>query len=419
MKFLKTFMGFLLAITGSHVCAQPKPLSLSDYLKASMVANPLLASMEQAKVSSEYISKATRYGYFPQVGVSSHLIFAPGYDEAVTNGGEVGAQIVGSYTIYDGGARNFEIQKGEVGVEQVTVKLNKTKADVIYAVSTAFIAAAKEKRELAISEQAYDLLQNYLQLVKQLQASGQGSETDVLKTTVDLNNATIDIDARKVAFKNSLLNLSQSTGLPSAEVTDVDSASVSIPYDSTFNEEKNIDLASLELASKQAALEAQVVGSKLKPTLALGADAGALTSLPNIRPGLPNVLGASLGISVSVPLFTFGSIEDNYHAAEANTKSVSLQNDYSRILMDRDFEVTKNDLENAKSEILALKKNLDVAEQNFLLSKARYAGGSGISLEVLDAIQMVNQIKIAIEEANARLETDILKMNRLNYTGAN
>ncbi len=422
MKFkqiLRALFAMCAFFLTTQALAQVKSPSLSDYLKAALQHNPLLRSAEQTKASAIYNSEAVRKSYYPQIGIGSHLIFAPGYDQAVTNGGEFGAQIMGSYTIFDGGMRSYEIQKGKVGVEQGTVNQNKTNADIIYAVSTAFIGAVKEKRELAISEQGYDNLRNYLQLVKQLQVSGQGSETDVLKTTVDLNNAMIEIESRRVAFKNSLLTLSQATGLPSSEVTDVDSSMVSIPYDSTFNEEKNIDVASLELALKQAELEAQVVDARLKPTLSLGADAGALTSLPNIMPGYRNVFGASVGISVSVPLFTFGSIEDNYNAAEASAKSVSLQNNYSRILMERDFEGTMNDIANSKSQIAALKNNLAVAEQNFLLSKARYAGGSGLSLEVLDAIQMVNQIKLAIEEANARMATDILKLNRLNYTGAN
>ena len=421
MKLNRKFVeaaAVILLLHAACTFAQVKPVSLSDYLHAALTSNPLIRSAEQAGVSARFSSDAIQKGYFPQIGVGSHLIFAPGYDEAVTNGGEFGAQIVGSYTIYDGGAKTYEIQKGEIGVEQGSVNENKTKADIIYTVSTAFVAAVKEKREVSISEQDHDVLGNYLQLVKQLQASGQGSETDVLKATVELNNATIDIEARKVAFKNSLLTLSQAAGLPSSDVSDVDTGSVSIPYDAGFNEEKNIDIASLKLALKQAELDAQVVGAKLRPSLSLGADAGALTSLPNIHPGLSNVFGASVGISVSLPLFTFGSVEDNYSAAEANANSVSLQNDYSRILMERDFEGTSNDVANANSEIAALKKNLSVAEQNFLLSKARYAGGGGLSLEVLDAIQMINQIRLAIEEADARMKTDILKLNRLNYNGA-
>lgn len=173
---------------------------------------------------------------------------------------------------------------------------------------------------MTIAGEDYGNLRDYLQLVKQLQASGQGSETDVLKTTVDLNNAMIDIEARKVAFRNSLLTLSQATGLSSDQVTDVDSNLVSTPFDTTFYAERSVDLASQELMLKQAELESQVVGAKLKPAVSLGADAGALTSLPNVRQGLANVFGASVGISIAVPLFTFGSVEDNFNASEANVR---------------------------------------------------------------------------------------------------
>ncbi len=421
MKF-KQFLGALFVICAllpaTEVRAQVKPRSLSDYLKAALQHNPLLGSAEQAMASAKYGSEAIRKSYYPQIGIGSHLIVAPGYDPAITNGGEFGAQISGSYTIYDGGARSYEIQKGGVAVQQGSFNQARVKADVIYSVSTAFIAAVKEKRELDVVEEGRKLLDDYLQLVKQLHASGQGSETDVLKTTVDLNNESIDINARKITYANALLSLAQAAGIPSSEVDNVDTSSVSISYDTTFRAEQSVDLQSQALVLKQANLEAQIADSKLRPTVSVGADAGALTSLPNIAPGLPNVFGASVGISVSVPVFTLGSLEDSYKASKANAESISLQNDFARSSLDRDFEATRNDIARAGSEIEALKDNLVVAEQNYLLSKARYAGGSGLSIEVLSAIQMVNQIRLAIEETRAQMEISILKLNRLNYSGA-
>ncbi|MCL4509886.1 MAG: TolC family protein [Bacteroidetes bacterium] len=419
MKFkqvLRPLFVTCVLLLATQAQAQVKPLSLSDYLSAALKYNPLLGSAEQVKASAKYRSEAIRKSYYPQIGIGSHLIVAPGYDPAITNGGEFGAQISGSYTIYDGGARGYEIRKGGVGVEQGTLNQSRTKADIIYSVSTAFVAALKEKRELDVVKQGYNLLDNYLQLVRQLQASGQGSETDVLKTTVDLNNALIDINIRKVSSANSLLALAQAAGLPSNEVTDVDSSSVSISYDTTFHAERSIDLQSQALILKQADLEANIANSRLKPIVSVGADAGALTSLPNVSPGLPNVFGASVGISVSVPVFTLGSLQDSYMAAEANAKSISLHNDYTRNFLGRNFQATKNDIARAKSEIDALKKNLVVAQQNYLLSKAKYAVGSGLSLDVLDAIQKVNQIRLAIEEARAQMEMSVLKLNRLNYS---
>ncbi|MGA9118502.1 MAG: TolC family protein, partial [Bacteroidota bacterium] len=409
----------ILILFGSvQINAQGKPFSFSDYMNAALKNHPLLSSAEQAKASALYGSEAVQQGYAPQIGVASHFIAAPGYDEAVTNGGEFGAQITASYLLYDGGARSYEIQRAGVGVDQGTLNQDRTRADIILSVSTAFAAAAKEKRELEVVEQDYEQLRDYLQLVKQLHASGQGDEADVLKTTVELNNVLIDVDARKTTCKNSLMSLAQAAGLPTADVTDVDTSLQLPSYDTTFSGTQNIDLTSQSLVLKQAELDAQIAGAKLRPNISVGADAGALTSLPNLQPGLANVFGASLGLSVTVPLFTFGSLENTYHAAEANARSIALQNDYARSSLEHDFNTTRNNVERAKSEIAALQGNLLVAEQNLLLSKARYAGGSGLSLEVLDAIRMVNQIKLAFEEARFQMETGIFRLSRLNYSGA-
>lgn len=404
---------------GSTAFGQERPVSLSDYINSALKNNPLMGSAAQSKRSAEFSSQGIRKGYYPQIGLSSHLIVPPGYDPAISNGGEFGAQITGSYLLYDGGAKGLEVSKGDVGVEQGTVGEKRTQADIVYSVSNAYVAAVKQKRELRIVEREYSLLADYLQLIKQLHAAGQGSETDLLKTTVDLNNAQIDINSRKVAYRNALISLAQVAGLPVSEVTEVDSVMPGISFDTTFNAARNVDLESQRLVLKRAQLEAQLAGSRLKPTVSLTADAGALASLPTIEQGLANVFGASVGISVAVPVFTFGSMQDNYSAAEASANSVALQNKYSASVLEREFEATVNQIEQADSEIAALERNLVVAQENMVLSKAQYAGGSGLSLDVLNAIQMVNQIRLSIEDTKATREMSILKLNRLNYSGAN
>jgi outer membrane protein TolC len=408
-----------LLVSGSTSEAQGRLYSLSDYIGAALRSNPLVASATQASLSAEYSDKSLRKGFYPQIGIGSHFIFAPGYDEAVTNGGEFGAQLSGSYMLYDGGAKSLQMLRSGAGVEEGKLNQSRTRADIVYSVSIAYVGAVKQKRELAVVEQEYDLLRDYLQLVKQLHAAARGSETDVLKTTVDVNNAEIDINARRVAYANALISLAEGAGLPTEEVTDVDTSMTDIGFDSTFDAQRNVELKSQELVLSQAELDAQIAGARLRPTVSLAADAGALTSLPNLQQGLANVFGASVGISVSMPVFTFGSVSDGVSAAEANARSISLQNSYTRSVLEREFQSTRNEIASADSQIAALGKNLEVADQNLLLSRAQYAGGTGLSLEVLNAIQMVNQLRLSLEEVKAGREMSILKLNRLNYTGAN
>lgn len=410
---------FLMLIFSMYgqIIAQSRPLTLAQCLRTALKNHPLIGSAEQARASAVYGSEGLQRGYYPQIGIASHFIAAPGYDQAVTNGGEFGAQITASYLVYDGGSRSYEIQKAMIGVDQGTLNQTRTKADITFSVSAAFAAAVKERRELSVVEQDYRQLKDYLELVKQLHASGQGDETDVLKTTVELNNVKIDVDARTVTYENSLIALAQVAGLTTTDETDVDTSLQVISYDTTFSGAQTIDVIAQDLVLKQAELDAQIAGAKQMPTISIGADAGALTSLPNLQQGFSNVLGASLDLSVAIPFFTFGSIANNYNAAEASAKSISFQNAYVRSSLEHDFRTTRNNIDKAAAAIASLQNNLQVAEQNLILSKARYAGGSGLSLEVLDAIRTVNQIMLSIEEARFEQTTNIFKLSRLNYSG--
>ena len=418
-RVISGFVAVVVIASAAQLCAQTTPHSLPDYLRAALKENPLVRSAEATQESAQYYSHSVRESFYPQVAVGSHVIAAPGYDQAITNGGELAAQISGSYMLYDGGVKSLETQSGDVGVEQSNLNRTRTIADIVYAVSISYVSAVKQKRELGVVTEEYNALNEYLQLIKQLHASGQGSETDLLKTTVDLNNAGIDIATRRTSYANALIALAQASGLPSSEVTDVDTSTVPLEYDTTFSGAKNVDIEGQRLALQQAKLQAGIVASRMRPVVSLGADAGMFTSLPNLRNGLANVFGASVGVSVSLPIFTIGSLEDSYKASEAAAKSLFLQNQYNESSIERQFEATLNDISSADSQITAQHGNLVVARQNMIISKARYAGGSGLSLEVLNAIQMVNQIELSIEEARAARELGVLKLNRLNYTGVN
>ena len=229
-----TIRGFLLVmilLAAGRSNAQVRPLTLADCLGTAVRNHPLMRSAEQSRISAASASQAVRTGYLPQIGINSHFIAAPGYDEAVTNGGELGAQVSASYLLYDGGGRSYEIEKGGVSVQQSALGEARTRADIIYSVSVAFESAVKERRALEVAREDSMQLADYLRLVHQLHASGHGSETDVLKTTVDMNSAKIDINARVIAYRNALLALAQTSGLNSADIPDVDTTFLPIPFD--------------------------------------------------------------------------------------------------------------------------------------------------------------------------------------------
>ncbi|MFZ1081363.1 MAG: TolC family protein [Candidatus Kryptoniota bacterium] len=399
--------------------AQAKYHGLDDYLKAALKQNPLLVSSRLEESAATYANDAIRKSYYPQIGINSQLIVAPswGYDPAVTNGGQFGAQLSTSYILYNGGLKSLEMEKGNLGVQQGTAGLKKLQGDVLYNIAVAYTFAVKEKRELAVLDENVELLKDYFTLVTQLHAGGQASENDVLKTSVRLNNAVIEASAKEASYRNALLDLSTGAGIPQVEVTGVDTSITSSDIDTSFHASKNIDLASAELEKQNADFDAEISQTQSMPAISLSADAGALTSIPNLQRGLGNVFGASFGVSFTLPLIPYGYFDSQFKAAQLKAESVSEQTTFLRMSLESEFAQARNDYVQAKQQLNSLIANLSTAHQDLFLSKAKYAGGSGSSIEVLDAIQSINDTKLSIEETRNVISVSEFKMRRLNYNG--
>jgi len=419
LVILSSIVSLLLG-DASDSCAQTKFFMLDDYLNAALKLNPLIVASQLEKKSAVYGSEAVRQGYLPQIGINSQLLVAPsgGYDPTVTNGGQFGAQLEANYTLYNGGLKNLQIQKGDLGILQGTANMKKIQADLLYGTAVAFAMAVKTRRELNVLEQGVGLLKDYLTLVKELHASGQAGESDVLNTSVQLKNAMIEADAMKSSYQNALLDLSQASGVPINDITDVDTSLTIVSVDTSFHDTSNVDLAAAELEKQGADFDAEMARAQKNPSVSLEADAGALTSLPNIRPGLYNVFGAEAGITFTLPIITYEYYSDQYMMAHLKAESMSEQNIFLRKSLIAQFAQARNNYVQAETELESLESNLVTAQQNYILTKAKYAGGGGASLEVLNAIQLINQIEMSMEETRSTILVSEFKMQRLNYSGA-
>lgn len=392
------------------------PFTLSDFLREALKHNQIIASATNQQLSQVFNSMSVRKSYLPQFSIGSHLIIAPskGYDPAITNGGEFGAQIAGTYLVYDGGARSISIRKADVEVDRSKAILASTTADVLYLVSNAFVEAEKQERELIVLQNNYNMLQEYLKVVEALHVSGQASESDILKTMVRVNNARISLEAQRTSFKNALMNLAIYSGVPVNKITGVDTTINIEAADTTFLPDRNPEIRSANLKLHSEKLQVAIAKAQMKPVVSAGVDAGALTSLPNLQQGLANVFGASAGIYISMPVINLGAIEDRVKSEEAITKSIEAENQFLANNLKKEFDVARMAYLSSVDKLKALRQNLGVALKNLSLSQARYAGGNGSSLEVLDAIQLVNDIQLSIEETEADLQMSVIAMKRLN-----
>jgi outer membrane protein len=350
---------------------------------------------------------------FPQVKLSAGASYAPwtrlrGYDPAVTEGGQLAGQIVVQESLFDAGVRGLKTDQLDLELDRLTSQMRAAERDLVFTVTTFFIEVLRAEREVTIQSVSMQQLDDYLGLLGQMVRGGGASQTDVLRTRVQRDNAQLGLTRAAQEAALVKLELAEAIGTPGDTAFTL-SGSLDLPADTVGAALGDTTAGNIEVKMAQLDLEKSLVDVELSrreqwPTLFLTGDAGWLSSVNNLR--LPpadrfNALGYSVGVQMELPLFTWGGIssriEQRQTAAEGQRLSIE---QLSRTLR-RDLLSVQIQMEHTLGTLRSLRTTLLVAEDNFLLTKSKFAGGSTLSLEVLNAQQLLADSRLMELQAQA------------------
>ncbi|HEX9006158.1 MAG TPA: TolC family protein, partial [Bacteroidota bacterium] len=193
---MRTFILMLLVCLASWAGAQQRSLTLEDCLRIAR-ANSLALRLEGTSAQSAELARSElgRAG-LPQLKAVGSASYAPefgraGYDPIVSNGGELAGQAVVQQSVYDGGVRSLKTDQLGLEIERLDLQRRAVDRDLVFSVTTAFVDARRAAEEAAIQTESVRQLQDYLELVRSMMRGGTASQTDVLKTQVQLDNAKV------------------------------------------------------------------------------------------------------------------------------------------------------------------------------------------------------------------------------------
>ncbi|MHB9012385.1 MAG: TolC family protein, partial [Ignavibacteriaceae bacterium] len=303
------------------------------------------------------------------------------------------------------------IDKANVNVKGRNLSLQQTRSEIRYLVRVVYFEISAAKNELNAQRNGVTELTNYLQLLEQLKAGGVATESDVLKAKVDLNNLLITLETSKQKIEKLTFDMNNLLGRRIDEPLNIYEDN---PADTTTNltltANKMIDLELVQNEAKASSYDINIAKGEKLPQLSITGDAGVLGVKPN---NIKQDAGYSLFLSFSVPLFTWGGIESKIQQAEITQKQAltkvalterSLQTQRLSILSE--IELAKKNMKNYQSSI-------KTAEENYLSSEARFKGGSGTNLDVLDAHRLVIQAESDYNNAVLQYQTASASLLRL------
>lgn len=412
------FIGLI--FTGLAVAASDS-LSLDDCFRLAAQNNPKAFVSANAIQSADLARQELKSQRLPQLKFKGTLEYAPsskhlGYDPALTNGGQLGSQLVVEQTLYDGGQRGIKAMKADLQWAQSHHERKLAMLDLRFEVTQAFTEVLRLRSDLEFKQAGIVRLRDYSGLVARMHAGGQAGYTDVLKTRIQVSEAESAARQAAADLQGAEYSLSELLGMDGQDTIaikgDLDSAEVPAPFDTVGN----ADWEKAKLVSQSAGLDVLAARGEWKPTVAVSADMGLLTSFDNLQASSQDrapILGASAGLHVDLPIFSWGLRANHMRQSLLAAENAEWQWKSQRRGLLVDQRKTLLQWEAARAHRDALRGDLAAAGDNFLLTKSKYAGGSGLASEVLDSHRLWIDTQSSLIQAEADLRILGARLKRL------
>ncbi|WP_100158798.1 outer membrane channel protein TolC [Proteus columbae] len=431
-----------MSLAGFSTASQAEDL-LQVYQKAKDSNPELRKSLAERNQAFEKINEA-RGSLLPQLGLGASADYKSGYRDARdTESNSIGANLTLTQSVFNMALwRQLNIQEKTAGMSDVTYQTSQQK--LILDTATAYFDVLRAIDSLSFIEAQKE------QVYRQLDQTTQRFNVGLVAIT-DVQNARANYDsvlAQEVAGRNQLDNALEKLRQVSG-IYYINLASLNIGRFSTTSpdsiekllkdaEERNLSLLSARLGQDLARENIRLAQSGHLPTVDLNASTGVSNShshdhRADALAGHSNSYSGqnSIGLSVSIPLYTGGRTSSQVEQAQYGFTSASeqLESVYRSIV-----QIARSSYNNISASISSIKAYQQVvvsAQSSLDATEAGYQVGTRTIVDVLNATTtlydakqklsnarydyLINQLNI--EYARGTLnENDLIKLN--NTLGA-
>jgi outer membrane protein TolC len=296
-------IGIILWIVLFAVPGFTQEKNLAYYLEQAKQNSPLLKDYQGQIKSAQIDSQRLRAAYGPQINGVSNNTYAPlihgiGYDNAITNGGQVSALVAASKEL--NGKKNLDNQIKGIRIQQEglynTAKISEQ--DLKKNIVAQYITAYGDWAQYSFNNEVLSLLKEEEVILKKLTQTGTYKQIDYLTFLVTLQQQQLLLKQLQTQYQNNFAQLNYLSGITDTTFTPISDPAPVIEHlpgleNTVFYHQFEID--SLQLRNADAA-----INLAYRPKISIFGDGGFNSTLA-IDP-YKNV-GVSAGLSISIPIY--------------------------------------------------------------------------------------------------------------------
>jgi len=313
------------------------------------------------------------------------------------------ARLVFSQSIFDA-RRSHLAHASERQLAEAEHQRAALEEQIAAAVELAYITVQEQVAGLEAAEGNLTLSRELLTLAQDQRSAGVATGVDVARAETRVAQDQYALSQARSGRDQGLLRLKRLLGLPAAmpielatvlayqERTPPTAAEAVGRAESERQELRVLDERIAAAEESVGAADAQRL-----PVVTVQAGIGPSGSTP-----VQTVyLTRSIGIGVSVPLFTGGAVDAQRDRARSELRSAQLQREDARRQIEEDVHLALLALSTSADQVAAARTSLSLGERLLELSRDRFAQGVADNLEVLDALNATTTARSRLIEAIA------------------
>ncbi len=280
-------------------------MSWHDCLREAAQNHPDLIATEQQVVQSQADKKISSSGLFPQM--NADLNGSTAYSSVTGSNSTFGYGVSGSWLIFDGLQTIHNINAASENSKAAQENFKFTSASVRFELRQAFVNLLKAQQLIDLTQAIYELRKSNLELISLRYESGTEHKGALLAAKANVSQAIFEINAAKRGLTTAQRKLSKELGRSEfsalavqGELTITENFSANPDFEKIAEKDPSV----LQITAQKNAAGFAVLTSKgnFLPAVVLNAAAGQSDDH-----WLPQENGTSVGVKVSLPLFSGGS----------------------------------------------------------------------------------------------------------------
>ena len=410
MRLLLSFLCIVIISVSSY---GQKVLTLDEAISIALHRNTTLQKSSNNIASSESNLKAAwgnllptinaqggwQWSYSKQEGTPINLgsfVYTP--PSTTSQNRNYSANVNASWTLFDGLANIASIAQSQKNLESARLLLENLKQNTVFQTISLYYTVINNQQIVKVKEDNVAWNNRNLETVTERNKLGAVTLADVYSQQVQAGNAELDLIQAKNNLENSksnllyflgldvLQNYTFSDSLTSSEKNILD-ANLSNQF-SGLNEmvkqalENRADYKSaiLDYESSQDAVTIARGGyfPRLSNSLGYNTYANQLQDLNKSR-------SFSIGLTLSIPIFSGFSTENNVEMAKVNVMNKKVDLDDLTRTIKQNLQQTYLNADAAKKSLDVNTRNVQAADENLKIAQEKYSLGSGTLLDVLIA----------------------------------